>query len=154
MATSKQKAFCVLQFAKTESAKNVQRTFRINFGCQHLKDNNILRSQVGTYKGLRTWHQSGLGAPREAGVGGVYVTTLIHTKIVENGEYVANQMRKAKIQGRNREQLGSPEKVRFWASELDVTMSRYLVSVRLWAPLESKTPQCGCIRYATAKVSD
>ncbi|GFX60638.1 uncharacterized protein TNCV_4916881 [Trichonephila clavipes] len=42
MATSKQKAFCVLQFAKTESALTVQRAFRIKFGCQPPNDNNIL----------------------------------------------------------------------------------------------------------------
>ncbi|GFX93658.1 DUF4817 domain-containing protein [Trichonephila clavipes] len=39
MATSKQKAFCVLQFAKTESAITVQRAFRIQFGCQPPNDN-------------------------------------------------------------------------------------------------------------------
>ncbi|GFW01877.1 hypothetical protein TNCV_3028481 [Trichonephila clavipes] len=43
MATSKQKEFCVLQFAKTESAINLQRAFRIKFGCQPPNDNNILR---------------------------------------------------------------------------------------------------------------
>ncbi|GFX83516.1 hypothetical protein TNCV_324651 [Trichonephila clavipes] len=43
MATSKQKAFRVLQFAKTESAITVQRAFRIKFGCQPPNDNNILR---------------------------------------------------------------------------------------------------------------
>ncbi|GFX50195.1 DUF4817 domain-containing protein [Trichonephila clavipes] len=43
MATSKQKAFCVLQFAKTESAINVQLAFCNKFGCQPPNDNNILR---------------------------------------------------------------------------------------------------------------
>ncbi|GFU11587.1 DUF4817 domain-containing protein [Trichonephila clavipes] len=43
MATSKQKAFCVLQFSKTESAIAVQRAFRIKFDCQTPNDNNILR---------------------------------------------------------------------------------------------------------------
>ncbi|GFX29286.1 uncharacterized protein TNCV_3218201 [Trichonephila clavipes] len=41
MATSKRKAFCVIQFAKTESAITVVRAFRI-FGCQPPND-NILR---------------------------------------------------------------------------------------------------------------
>ncbi|GFU44128.1 hypothetical protein TNCV_4952901 [Trichonephila clavipes] len=35
MVTSEQKAFCVLQFAKTELAITVQRVFHIKFGCQH-----------------------------------------------------------------------------------------------------------------------
>ncbi|GFW29308.1 hypothetical protein TNCV_742501 [Trichonephila clavipes] len=43
MATIEQKAFCVLQFAKTKSAITVQRAFRIKFGCQPTNDNNILR---------------------------------------------------------------------------------------------------------------
>ncbi|GFS86484.1 uncharacterized protein TNCV_513481 [Trichonephila clavipes] len=43
MATSKQKAFCVLQFAKTESAITEQREFCIKFSCQLPNDNNILR---------------------------------------------------------------------------------------------------------------
>ncbi|GFV82183.1 adhesion G protein-coupled receptor B2 [Trichonephila clavipes] len=43
MATSKQKAFCVLQFSKTESAINVQRAFRIKFGCHPPNDYNIRR---------------------------------------------------------------------------------------------------------------
>ncbi|GFW43221.1 transposable element Tcb2 transposase [Trichonephila clavipes] len=43
MAVSKQKAFCVLQFAKAESDINVQRAFRIQFGCQPPNENNILR---------------------------------------------------------------------------------------------------------------
>ncbi|GFV13650.1 DUF4817 domain-containing protein [Trichonephila clavipes] len=43
MATSKQKAFCVLQFAKTESAITEQRAFRIKLDCQPPNDNNILR---------------------------------------------------------------------------------------------------------------
>ncbi|GFU20232.1 DUF4817 domain-containing protein [Trichonephila clavipes] len=42
MATSKQKVFCVIQFAKTESAITVQRALRIKFGCQPSND-NILR---------------------------------------------------------------------------------------------------------------
>ncbi|GFU90912.1 DUF4817 domain-containing protein [Trichonephila clavipes] len=42
MATSKQKAFCVLQFSKIESAITVQRAFRTKFGCQPPNDNNIL----------------------------------------------------------------------------------------------------------------
>lgn len=33
MATSEQKAFCVLQFAKTASVVTVQRAFRIKFDC-------------------------------------------------------------------------------------------------------------------------
>ncbi|GFV54628.1 uncharacterized protein TNCV_3578812 [Trichonephila clavipes] len=43
MATSKQKAFCVLQFAKTESAVTVQRAFRIKFDCQPPNHNIILK---------------------------------------------------------------------------------------------------------------
>ncbi|GFT26241.1 DUF4817 domain-containing protein [Trichonephila clavipes] len=43
MATSKQKAFCAIQFAKTESAITVQREFLIKFGCQPPTDNNIIR---------------------------------------------------------------------------------------------------------------
>ncbi|GFV75453.1 hypothetical protein TNCV_1482991 [Trichonephila clavipes] len=43
MATSKKKAFCVLQFLKTESAITVLRAFRIKFSCQPPIDNNILR---------------------------------------------------------------------------------------------------------------
>ncbi|GFW37770.1 uncharacterized protein TNCV_4629751 [Trichonephila clavipes] len=42
MAISKRKAFCVIQFAKTESAITVQRAFLIKFGCQPLND-SILR---------------------------------------------------------------------------------------------------------------
>ncbi|GFT06488.1 DUF4817 domain-containing protein [Trichonephila clavipes] len=41
MATSKQKAFCVLQFAKMESTITVQRAFRIKFGCPP-PNNNFL----------------------------------------------------------------------------------------------------------------
>ncbi|GFW09147.1 DUF4817 domain-containing protein [Trichonephila clavipes] len=41
MATSKQKAFCVIQFEKTESAITVQRAFSIKFGCQPPNNNNI-----------------------------------------------------------------------------------------------------------------
>ncbi|GFW32932.1 hypothetical protein TNCV_1774971 [Trichonephila clavipes] len=54
MTTSKQKAFCALQFANTESAVNVQRAFRIKFGCQPPNDNNILRGfdQFETTGGL------------------------------------------------------------------------------------------------------
>ncbi|GFU95440.1 DUF4817 domain-containing protein [Trichonephila clavipes] len=43
LATCEQKAFCVFQFAKTESAITVQRAFRIKFGCQPPNDNNIRR---------------------------------------------------------------------------------------------------------------
>lgn len=43
MATCEQKAFCVLQFAKTESVVTVQRVFRIKFGCDPPSDNNIRR---------------------------------------------------------------------------------------------------------------
>ncbi|GFW12692.1 DUF4817 domain-containing protein [Trichonephila clavipes] len=43
MATSKHKAFCVPQFAKTESAVTVQRAFSIKLGCQSPNDNNNLR---------------------------------------------------------------------------------------------------------------
>ncbi|GFV74424.1 DUF4817 domain-containing protein [Trichonephila clavipes] len=43
MVTRKEKAFCVLQFSKKESAITVQRAFRINFGCQPQNDNSILR---------------------------------------------------------------------------------------------------------------
>ena len=42
MATKEQKAFCVLQFAKTESVIRVQRAFRIKFHCNP-RSNNILR---------------------------------------------------------------------------------------------------------------
>ncbi|GFW61712.1 uncharacterized protein TNCV_3706471 [Trichonephila clavipes] len=41
MATSKQKVFCVLQFAKTETAITVQRAFCSKFGCR-LPNDNIL----------------------------------------------------------------------------------------------------------------
>ncbi|GFX18477.1 DUF4817 domain-containing protein [Trichonephila clavipes] len=41
MLTGEQKAFCVLQFSKTESAVTVQRAFRIKFGCQPPNYNNI-----------------------------------------------------------------------------------------------------------------
>ncbi|GFV03883.1 DUF4817 domain-containing protein [Trichonephila clavipes] len=41
--TSQQKAFCVIQFARTEYAITVQRAFHIKFGCQPPNDNNILR---------------------------------------------------------------------------------------------------------------
>ncbi|GFV94355.1 uncharacterized protein TNCV_2268091 [Trichonephila clavipes] len=43
MATSQHKAFCVIQFARTESANKVQRAFRMKFGCQPPNDNDILR---------------------------------------------------------------------------------------------------------------
>ncbi|GFW75180.1 DUF4817 domain-containing protein [Trichonephila clavipes] len=43
MSTSEQKAFCVLQFAKTESAIAVKRAFRVKFGCQPPNDNNFRR---------------------------------------------------------------------------------------------------------------
>ncbi|GFV71985.1 DUF4817 domain-containing protein [Trichonephila clavipes] len=43
MATSKQKVFCFIHFAKTESAITVQRAFRIIFDCQPPNDNKILR---------------------------------------------------------------------------------------------------------------
>lgn len=43
MATSEQKAFCVLQFAKSESVVTVQRAFRIKFRCDPPSDNNIRR---------------------------------------------------------------------------------------------------------------
>ncbi|PRD34986.1 UNVERIFIED_CONTAM: hypothetical protein NCL1_12882 [Trichonephila clavipes] len=55
MATSKQKAFCVLQFVKTESAITVQRAFHIKFGRQLPNDNNILRYTAGQL--LRTDHK-------------------------------------------------------------------------------------------------
>ncbi|GFU07850.1 hypothetical protein TNCV_3551661 [Trichonephila clavipes] len=42
-ATSKQKAFCVPQFAKAESVITVQQAFRIKFGCQPPNDNNVLK---------------------------------------------------------------------------------------------------------------
>ncbi|GFT47908.1 DUF4817 domain-containing protein [Trichonephila clavipes] len=51
LATSKQKEFCLLQFAKTESAITVERAFRINFDCQSTTDNNILK----WYRSL-SWH--------------------------------------------------------------------------------------------------
>ena len=41
MATREQKAFCVSQFAKTESVIRVQRAFRIKFRCNPPSDNNI-----------------------------------------------------------------------------------------------------------------
>lgn len=43
MASSEQKAFCVLQFARTESVVTVQRTFCIKFQCNPPSDNNICR---------------------------------------------------------------------------------------------------------------
>ena len=43
MATREQKAFCVLQFEKTESVIRVQRVFRIKFHCNPPSDNNIRR---------------------------------------------------------------------------------------------------------------
>lgn len=43
MASGEQKAFCVLQFAKTESVITVQRAYRIRFGCAPPSDNNIRR---------------------------------------------------------------------------------------------------------------
>ena len=43
MATREQKAFCVLQFAKTESVIRVQRAFIIKFHCNPPSDNNIRR---------------------------------------------------------------------------------------------------------------
>ena len=39
MATREQKAFCVLQFVKTESVIRVQRAFRIKFHCNPPSDN-------------------------------------------------------------------------------------------------------------------
>ena len=41
MATREQKAFCVLQFAKTESVIRVQRAFHVKFHCNPPSDNNI-----------------------------------------------------------------------------------------------------------------
>lgn len=43
MANSEQKAFCVLQFAKTKSVITVQRAFRNKFRCNPPSDNNIRR---------------------------------------------------------------------------------------------------------------
>ncbi|PSN39705.1 hypothetical protein C0J52_17980 [Blattella germanica] len=43
MATSEEKAFCVLQFAETESVVTVQRAFGIKFGCDPPSDNSIRR---------------------------------------------------------------------------------------------------------------
>ncbi|GFY26149.1 uncharacterized protein TNCV_354651 [Trichonephila clavipes] len=43
VSTSKKKAFCVLQFAKTETVITVQRAFRIKIDCLPPNDNNILR---------------------------------------------------------------------------------------------------------------
>ena len=43
MATREQKAFCVLQFAKTESVIRVQHAFRIKFHCNSPSDNSIRR---------------------------------------------------------------------------------------------------------------
>ncbi|GFU73112.1 DUF4817 domain-containing protein [Trichonephila clavipes] len=43
MTTSKQKVFCVLRLTKTEFSINVQRAFRVKFGCQPPNDNSILR---------------------------------------------------------------------------------------------------------------
>ncbi|GFX14681.1 DUF4817 domain-containing protein [Trichonephila clavipes] len=61
MATSKQKAFCILQFTKTESAITVQRVFRIKFGYQPLNDNNIIRwYQFETTGYLYKWKSTGL----------------------------------------------------------------------------------------------
>ena len=39
MATREQKAFCVLQFAKTDSVIRVQRTFPMKFHCNPPSDN-------------------------------------------------------------------------------------------------------------------
>ncbi|GFT00349.1 DUF4817 domain-containing protein [Trichonephila clavipes] len=63
-ATSKQKAFCVPQFAKTESAITVQRAFLNKFGCQLPNDNNILRwfHQFETTGCL--WKGKNTGRPR------------------------------------------------------------------------------------------
>ncbi|GFS95161.1 hypothetical protein TNCV_2705071 [Trichonephila clavipes] len=44
MATSKRKAFRVLQFAKAESAITEQTAFLIKLGCQPPNDNYILRT--------------------------------------------------------------------------------------------------------------
>ena len=41
MATREQKAFYVLQFAKTESVIRVQRAFHVKFHCNPPSDNNI-----------------------------------------------------------------------------------------------------------------
>ena len=43
MATREQKAFCMLQFAKTESVIRVQHAFCIKFHCNPPSDNNIHR---------------------------------------------------------------------------------------------------------------
>ena len=45
IATTEQKAFCVLQFAKTESIIRVQRAFHIKFHCNPPSDN------------IRRWYQ-------------------------------------------------------------------------------------------------
>lgn len=42
-SAGEQKAFCVLQFARTESVVSVQRAFRTKFGCDPPSDNNIRR---------------------------------------------------------------------------------------------------------------
>ncbi|GFU98195.1 DUF4817 domain-containing protein [Trichonephila clavipes] len=71
MTTSKQKVFCVLRFAKIESAITLQREFPIKFGCQPPNDTNILKwyHQFDTtgclYKGKKSepnnfiWQQDG-----------------------------------------------------------------------------------------------
>ncbi|PSN57514.1 hypothetical protein C0J52_01620 [Blattella germanica] len=43
MATSEEKAFCGLQFAKTESVVTVQRAFRTKLGCDPPSDNDFRR---------------------------------------------------------------------------------------------------------------
>lgn len=43
MATSERKAFCVLQFAKSDSVIAVQRAFRLKFKCDPPCDRNIRR---------------------------------------------------------------------------------------------------------------
>lgn len=41
MVIREQKAFCVLQFTKTESVVTVKHAFHIKFYCDRLSDNNI-----------------------------------------------------------------------------------------------------------------
>ncbi|PSN38739.1 hypothetical protein C0J52_16963 [Blattella germanica] len=43
MATSEEKAFCGLQFAKTESVVTVQRVFRTKLGSDPPSDNDVRR---------------------------------------------------------------------------------------------------------------
>ncbi|GFV48965.1 hypothetical protein TNCV_2164551 [Trichonephila clavipes] len=62
IATSKQKAFCVIQFGKTESAVTVKRAFLIKIGCQPPNDNNIL--SIISLKKLAAFVKGSKGRPK------------------------------------------------------------------------------------------